>query len=86
MKNFEKLRRWKSYIYILKQAANNIMIQRTIEIATAAIIINNRITIPITLEIRPVKGNAAVNVSNSHKNLLCYEIGWSNDKNNNLYS
>ena len=50
-----------------EKLANNIMTQRTIEIATAAVIINNRITTPVTLEIRPGKGNATTNVANSHK-------------------
>ena len=46
------------------------MTQRTIEIATAAVIINNHTTTPVTLEIRPGKGNATINVANSHKILF----------------
>ena len=33
------------------------MTQRTIEIWTAAVIINNRITTPVTLQLRPTKGS-----------------------------
>ena len=40
-----------------EQVANNIMNQRMIEIATTAVIINNRITTHITLDIRPGQGN-----------------------------
>lgn len=50
----------------LEQAANNTMTQRTIEIATVAVIINNRITNPDTLEIYPDKRNATTTVANSH--------------------
>ena len=58
-----------------ENAANNIITQRTIEIATTTVIINNFITTPVIIEIRPVKGNAIINVANSHINLLCNEIG-----------
>ena len=58
-----------------EQVAKNIMNQRIIEIATTAVIINNRITTHITLEIRPGKGNTKINVANSYKNLLYNEIG-----------
>ena len=34
---------------------NNTMTQRTIEIATVAVIVNNRITTPVTLQLRPSK-------------------------------
>ena len=51
-----------------EKAANDIMTQRTIEITTAVVIIKNRITTPVTLEIRPGKGNATINVANFHKN------------------
>ena len=43
------------------------MTQRPIEIVTATVIINNRITTPVTLKIRPGKGNATINVANSQK-------------------
>ena len=46
------------------------MTQQTIKIATVAVNINNRITTPVTLEIRPGKGNATINVVNSHKRLF----------------
>ena len=50
-----------------EQVTNNTMNQRMIEIATTAVIINNRITTRITLEIRPGKGNTKINVANSYK-------------------
>ena len=49
------------------KAANNIITQRTINIAMVAVIINNHITTPDTLEIRPGKNNVTINVANSHK-------------------
>ena len=36
----------------------NTMTQRTIEIWTAAVIVNNIITTPVTLQLRPTKGSA----------------------------
>ena len=42
--------------------ANNTMTQRTIEIVTAAVIVNNRITTPVTLQLRPSKGSTTLNV------------------------
>ena len=50
-----------------KQVIDNIMTQRTIGIATATVITNTRIANPVTTEIRPGKGNAIINVANSHK-------------------
>ena len=47
-----------------EKSAKNIITQRTIKVAAAAVIVNNRITTPVTLEIRPV---ATINVANSHK-------------------
>ena len=39
-----------------EKSAKNIITQRTIKVATAAVIVNNRITTPVTLEIRSGKG------------------------------
>jgi len=50
--------------------ANNTMTQRTIEIATAAVIVNNRITTPVTLQLRPSKGSTNLNVLKAHKNIF----------------
>ena len=47
--------------------ANNTMTQRTIEVATAAVIVNNRITTPVTLQLRPFKGSTNLNVLKAHK-------------------
>ena len=50
--------------------ANNTMTQRTIEIATAVVIVNNRITTPVTLQLRPSKGSTTLNVLKAHKNIF----------------
>ena len=50
--------------------ANNTMTQRTIEISTAAVIMNHRITTPDTLQLRPSKGSTNLNVLKSHKNIF----------------
>ena len=50
--------------------ANNTMTQRTIEVATAAVIVNNRITTPVTLQLRPFKGSTNLNVLKAHKNIF----------------
>ena len=47
----------------LPSNANNTMTQRTIEIATAAVIVNNRITKPVTLQLRPSKGSTTLNTT-----------------------
>ena len=44
--------------------------QRTIKIATAVVIINKRITTPVTLQIRPNKGSSSVNVAVAHRNIF----------------
>ena len=46
--------------------ANNTMTQRTIEIATAAVIVNHRITTPVTLQLRPSKGSTTLNALKPH--------------------
>ena len=46
------------------------MTQRTIEVATVAVIVNNRITIPITLQIRPSRGSTNLNVLKVHQNIF----------------
>ena len=51
-------------------AANNTMTQRTIEVATAAVIINNRITTPITLQLRPSRGSTNLNVLKAYQNIF----------------
>ena len=50
--------------------ANNTMTQRTIEIATAVVIVNHRITTPVTLQLRPSKGSTNLNVLKAHKNIF----------------
>ena len=46
--------------------ANNTMTQRIIEIATAAVIVNHRITTPVTLQLRPSKGSTTLNALKPH--------------------
>ena len=46
------------------------MTQRTIETATAVIIINNIITTPVTLQLRPSKGSNNLNVLKVQKNIF----------------
>jgi len=50
--------------------ANNTMTQRTIEIATAVVVVNHRITTPVTLQLRPSKGSTNLNVLKAHKNIF----------------
>ena len=50
--------------------ANNTMIQRTIEIVTATVIVNRRITTLVTLQLRHSKGSTHLNVLKSHKNIF----------------
>ena len=50
--------------------ANNTMTQRTIEIATTVVIVDHRITTPMTLQLRPSKGSTNLNVLKSHKNIF----------------
>ena len=54
----------------LPAETNNTMTQQTIEIATAAVIVNNRIITPVTLQLRPIKGSTNLNVLKAHKNIF----------------
>ena len=49
---------------------NDNAMQRTIKIATAAVIVNTRITTPVTLQILPNKGSSNVNVAVAHRNIF----------------
>ena len=49
---------------------NTTITQRTIEIATAAVIVNNRLTNPVTFQLLPIKGNTNLNVLKAHKNIF----------------
>ena len=46
------------------------MTQRTNEITTAAVIVNHRITTPVTLQLRPSKGSTNLNVLKAHKDIF----------------
>ena len=46
------------------------MTQRTIEIATAVVIVDHRITAPVTLQLRPFKGITNLNVLEAHKKIF----------------
>ena len=50
--------------------ANNTTTQRAIEVATAAVIVNNRITTPISLQLRPSRGSTNLNVTKAHQNIF----------------
>jgi len=50
--------------------ANNTMTQRTSEVATAAVIVNNIITTPVTLQLRPSRGSTNLNVLKVHQNIF----------------
>ena len=49
---------------------NNTMTQRTIKVSTAAVIVNNRITTPITLQLRPSRGSTNLNVLKAHQHIF----------------
>ena len=40
------------------------------EVTTIAVIINNQITIPVTLKLHPSKGSVNINVLKTHNNIL----------------
>ena len=50
--------------------AKHTMTQRTIEIATAKAIVNNRFTTPVTLQLRSPKGSTNLNILKEHKNIF----------------
>ena len=49
---------------------NNTTTQRTIEVATVAVIVNNRRTTPITLQLGPSRGSTNLNVLKAHQNIF----------------
>ena len=50
--------------------ANNTMTQRTIEVATTAVIVNSIITTSITLQLRSSRGSTNLNVLKAHQNIF----------------
>ena len=50
--------------------ANNTMTQRKIEVATAAVIVNNIITTPVTLQFRPSEDSTNLNALKAHQNIF----------------
>ena len=46
------------------------IIQRTIEFTSTAVIVNKRITTPITLEIKPTHGISTLNVAKYYRNIF----------------
>ena len=44
--------------------------QRTIEVASAAVIVNNRITTPVTIQIRPKSGKSSIEIAQVHRNIF----------------
>ena len=53
----------------LSAEENNTMTQRTIEVATATVIVNNKITTPVTLQQKPSKDTTNLNVLKVHHNI-----------------
>ena len=53
----------------LSAEKNNIMTQRTIEVATATVIVNIRITTPVTIQLKPSKGSTNLNVLKTYHNI-----------------
>ena len=49
---------------------NNTVTQRTIEIVTVVVIVDHRITTPVTLQLRPSKGSTNLNVLKAHTNIF----------------
>ena len=49
---------------------SSLLSQRTIEVASAAVIINNRITTPVTLQIRPKSGKSSIEIAQVHRNIF----------------
>ena len=50
--------------------SNKILTQRTIEVTSTAVIVNNRITIPATLQLRPTTGSTNLNVAQTYRNVF----------------
>ena len=48
----------------------SLLTQRTIEVASAVVIINNRIKIPVTLQIRPKSGKSRIEITKVHRNIF----------------
>ena len=48
----------------------SLLIQITIEVASTAVIINNRITTPATLQIRPKNGKSSIEIAQVHLNIF----------------
>ena len=43
---------------------------RTLQLATTSVIVNKRITTPVTLELRPTHGSSNLNVAKAHRNIF----------------
>ena len=43
---------------------------RTLQLATTSVIVNKRITTPVTLELRPTYGSSNLNVAKVHRNIF----------------
>ena len=50
--------------------SNKILTQRTIEVTSTAVIVNNRITILVTLQLRPITGSSNLNVAQTYRNFF----------------
>ena len=74
--NKTKIRKKYPNIYVITlissvlPEANTIMTQRTIEVATAAVIVNNKIATSITIQIRLSRGSTNLNVLKAHQHIF----------------
>ena len=46
------------------------IIERTLQLATQAVIVNKRITTPVTLELKPILGKSNINIALAHLNIF----------------
>ena len=49
---------------------NTTIIGRTLQLATQAVIVNKRITIPVTLELKPIIGHSNINIVLAYLNIF----------------
>ena len=68
----------------LNTASVSQLTQKTITVATAAVIVNNKITTPVTLQIRPKNGKSSIEIAQVHYNILMQWIDRANITSNNL--
>ena len=66
----------KNDVIVAKSAENatgnddDTKLYRTLQLATNSVIVIKRITIPVTLELRPTHGSSNLNVARAHRNIF----------------